>query len=87
MINRDEALRKLSSLDFMLMDLGLYLNTHNNDTVALHIYQKISKDAEELRQHYENTFGALNSRSYDEASCWHWINEPWPWEREHNYSI
>ena len=34
-MNREELLSSLTQLDFMAVDLGLYLNTHPDDTEAI----------------------------------------------------
>ena len=33
-MNRQEMLRRVQALGFVVVDVGLYLNTHPNDTAA-----------------------------------------------------
>ena len=84
---RDELLKKLTTLDFMLIDMGLYLNTHPDDRRAIAIHNQISADADALRKEFEAKFGPLCARTANEAESWQWINQPWPWEEESNFSL
>ncbi len=40
-MNREELLSSLTQLDFMAVDLGLYLNTHPDDTEAIDAYNQV----------------------------------------------
>jgi spore coat protein JB len=87
-IARDELLKKLSILDFMLMDLGLYLNSYPTCQKALAIHSQAAKDAEHLRQEYETKFGPLRSCSpYSDHTSWRWTQTPWPWETAANFTL
>ena len=87
-LDRDELLKRLSILDFMLIDLGLYLNVNPDDARALDIFSRASEDAEELRNAYESTYSPLIMRHQTSASNnWRWIADPWPWEAEANFQI
>ena len=92
-MNKDELLKSLMSLDFMAVDLGLFLNTHpENDpyickhedgtyyfTASVPEYDRIIRAADEVRSQYESQFGPLCSfRSYA-GGQWKWIDNPWPW--------
>ena len=86
--SRDEMLKRLSILDFMLLDLGLYLNNCPDDTSALSIHAAVAEDAEKLRKAYESAHGPLTKRNT--GSCgkrWQWIDNPWPWDTEFNFEI
>ena len=82
-MNRDEKINRLASLDFMMEDLALYLNTHNSDTEAIARYNKIAKKALALRQEYETEFGPLMSASFVNPSDteWVWVKGTWPWNK------
>lgn len=88
-MNRDELLNSLSSLDFMAVDLALYLNTHPNDAEAIAAYNKIITAADAVRTTYEKQFGPLCSfRSFaQDTSNWQWKDNPWPWQADFNYSL
>lgn len=85
---RDELLKKLTALDFVAVDLALFLNTHPCDKEAILAYNCVINEASEVRQEYEDNFGPLCSfRSCSEEERFDWINSPWPWEYTFNYSL
>lgn len=87
-MNRDVLLSQLAALDFMAVDLSLYLNTHPNNKVIINKYNSVIKEADMLRAEYEKLYGPLCSyRSPSPDNNWAWIDNPWPWDYCHNYSI
>ncbi|NLK38477.1 MAG: spore coat protein CotJB [Epulopiscium sp.] len=88
-MDRDEVLNNLTSLDFMAVDLGLYLNTHPTDAEAIAAYNQVIEAAERVRAHYEENFGPLCSfRSFaTNTSNWQWKDDPWPWQASFNNSL
>ncbi len=88
-MDREKILQSLTALDFMAVDLGLYLNTHPNDKEALEEYNKIITSANIVREKYESEYGPLCSfRSSDNNSdTWSWKNNPWPWEESFNFQL
>ena len=51
---RDDLLRKISALDFYIIDLGLYLNTHPNDKEALTKYNESVRQVNSLKRNLRN---------------------------------
>lgn len=88
-MNREELLNSLTELDFMAVDLGLYLNTHPNDQEAIAAYNQVITAADTVRGKYEMLFGPLCSfRSYaNNVENWQWKDNPWPWQSAFNYSL
>ena len=86
--DKDELLKRLSILDFMLLDLGLYLNNNPHDEKALCIYNQVAHDANAMRKNYEKTHGPLTARqSCYSGDSWQWIKEPWPWQSAANFCV
>ncbi|MBE6008164.1 MAG: spore coat protein CotJB [Lachnospiraceae bacterium] len=84
-MNKDELLKELMQLDFMAVDLALYLNTHPDDTDGIEQYNKIIRAADVVREKYENMYGPLCSfRSMSGKDRFDWTDEPWPWQKEFN---
>ncbi len=75
------ALCELMALGFALTELGLYLDTHQNDKEALGLYIKFAAMAKEGRKRYEEIYGPLRQSSVTEAG-YTWLDNPWPWEFE-----
>lgn len=86
-MNRDEMLKTLTALDFYLVDLQLYLNTHPNDRDALDKYNAIVAEANSLRQEYEKMYGPLTSFRSASKYPWQWIENPWPWQYQFNFTL
>lgn len=84
----DELLAELMMMDFMLVDLALYLNTHGDDHHAHLQYNNAARHAAALRAEYERTNGPLHSfRSMAPEARWTWADQPWPWEFEANFNF
>lgn len=85
-MNKKELLKEITAVNFSLIDLHLYLNTHPTDQTALTAYNSFAAQLRILRQTYEKCYGPLSYGEY--SSCpWQWINEPWPWECEANFKL
>lgn len=74
-------LGELQALEFVLLELGLYLDTHQNDSEAFALYQQYAALEKAGREKYESMFGPL----YQSAVAGHknfsqWIKDPWPWD-------
>ncbi len=84
-MNREELLCELMQLDFMAVDLALFLNTHPDDTKMIEQYNKTVRAADVVRDKYEKTYGPLCSfRSLSKADDFTWIDNPWPWMKSFN---
>lgn len=85
---RDELLKQLTVLDFMLVDLGLFLNTHPDEQEAIAEYNQVVIEADRVRAQFEQHYGSLCSfRSKSPTSSWIWPADPWPWCREGNFNL
>jgi len=71
--------RELMALEFMALDLQLYLNTHPYDNRALMIYANTVQRLNMVKANYERMYGPLTATSAN-SYPWPWINSPWPWE-------
>ncbi|MCQ1528198.1 spore coat protein CotJB [Lutispora saccharofermentans] len=80
-INKErlELLKEIMALEFSMIDLNLYLDTHPRDEKPLMIFAQYSCRLKDLKEKYENEYGPLTP---DRAanSEWKWIEEPWPWQ-------
>ena len=77
---REELLKKIKCLNFAIIELGLYLDTHVNDTKALCLYREYTNQLKNLKNEYQKIYGPLSI--YFPCKKWRWIEEPWPWEGE-----
>ena len=74
------ALAELMALDFAIDELGLYLDTHPDDSEALELFHSYIKLSCQGREKYEAMYGPLDQRYISANGKYTWINNPWPWE-------
>lgn len=75
-----KLLHELQSIDFVLTELTLYLDTHPNDSNAIAQYNQCMQERHQLAMLYEEKYGPLlQSRSYSRVP-WQWVESPWPWQ-------
>ena len=88
-MERELMLQKIMELDFIAVDLGLYLNTHPAESRAIEAYNQVIEAVDALRLKFEAAYGPLCSfRSYAaDTKNWQWINNPWPWQQDANTSL
>lgn len=73
-------LGELQALEFVLVELGLYLDTHQGDAEAFALYQQYSALEKAAREKYESMHGPVTQPAT--AMCKDfsgWIADPWPW--------
>ena len=80
MNERMELLKKLQTLDFLLMDTNSYLDTHPNDQKALSFYCRHLEIQKEIRAEFVKKYGPLTPNDFDCERTWAWVEEPWPWQ-------
>lgn len=80
--SKEELLDKIGMLDFALVDLGLYLDTHPDDGEALEYYTHFAKNVEMLRKEYTTKYGPLKmtDMANGEWDIWRWSTDPMPWD-------
>ena len=84
---RDTLLREITILDFMAIDLQLFLNTNPTNGEALIMYNDCVTRSNQLKKQYEADYGPLTSFRSDGQPNWNWITEPWPWEEQFNFDL
>lgn len=78
------ALNELQALEFVLVELGLYLDTHPQDKEAFALFQKYTALEQEGRERYEAAYGPITRMgvAQNSDSFAGWIRDPWPWNYE-----
>ena len=74
---REEMLKKIKCLQFAIIELALYLDTHPDDEKALCLHNRYSKEFKEVKDKYQKVYGPLTI-NYP-CNKWRWLEEPWPW--------
>jgi spore coat protein JB len=80
--DRNALFRKIHECEFMMIDLGLYLDTHPDCVQALNAFQKHRASYQKHAAEYERLYGPLTFYSVSSDTCWPWQQLPWPWEME-----
>lgn len=76
-----KQLHDLQAVDFVLVELTLYLDTHPNDMAALQQYNQFAHKRKTMVQEFELDFGPLMpfGHAYSKHP-WQWVETPWPWQ-------
>lgn len=75
----NSALAELQALEFVLVELGLYLDTHQDDAEAFALFQQYAALEKEGKERYEAMYGPLTQNAAANCKCYCWLKEPWPW--------
>ena len=78
-MTQEKMLKEIKCLQFAIIELGLYLDTHPDDERALCLHRKYARELKELKDKYQKAYGPLTINF--PCNKWRWIEEPWPWER------
>ena len=75
-------LMRLQEMEFVAIELNLYLDTHPCDKDALNDYNCAVEMVRKLMMEYEECFGPLLpfGMQLSKGSEWQWAEGPWPWE-------
>lgn len=74
---QQQMLNDIRSLNFAIVELAQYLDTHPNDRKALCLHQEYCEQYRDLSNQYQKIYGPLTI--YFPCDKWRWIDEPWPW--------
>lgn len=77
--NKNSMMIKLMALEFQVLDLALYLDTHTMDRDALVLHNKFSEELEVFKEAYRTEYGPI---TIEDTTCgkWAWADDPWPWD-------
>lgn len=75
-------LRKVQEMEFVAIELALFLDTHPCDGDALNDFNCAAEILDKYKREYEEEFGPLLGFGMGGLSKngWQWAQGPWPWE-------
>ena len=76
----DTPLGELMALNFVVHELGLYLDTHRDDREALQLFTEYTRLLRKGTETYIERYGPLEQTQVTEKTGYTWVNGPWPWE-------
>ena len=76
-----QLLEEIQAIDFVIVELNLYLDTHPDDFDAIQQFNDMTEQSMKLKIQYEQEFGPLMNfgRSYSNYP-FSWVDTPWPWQ-------
>ncbi len=76
-----KQLEELQVMDFVIVELALYLDTHPSDMDAIRQYNEYIKKRRTFLVQFEQEFGPITSFGYSYSRHpWEWKEAPWPWQ-------
>jgi len=74
-------LEELQQLDFALVELTLYLDTHPGDMQALQQFNQLAQQRQQVAFQFEMSYGPLLQFGHSYSKYpWQWAETPWPWQ-------
>lgn len=78
---QERMLCDIGMVDFAVVELTLYLDTHPQDKTAMEYFNHYNRIKNQLTKDYAVKFGPLNLSVADTYSKeWKWALQPMPWE-------
>lgn len=79
-MTREELLNRISEIQFVCVELNLYLDTHPDDANAAADYYSYSVMLNGLIKSYEQQYGPLLGFGHSAAAEGSWVCSQWPFE-------
>ena len=81
MDNRASLVHQIHALDFAILELNLFLDTHPCNETALHQFHAYLARRAALVETYEAQFGPYEvTADRVKGNRFTWVMGPWPWE-------
>lgn len=75
-----ELQRRIDEVQFVCVELNLYLDTHPDDEAAQRDYMSYSRELSELIEQYERQYEPLLNFGHCGTDTGSWVYSKWPWE-------
>ena len=77
-----EMIRQIQEIDFAIIDLNLFLDTHPHCTEALELFSELAHTSNNLKNEYQSKFGPLYASKCLNNTPFEWVDKcrKWPWE-------
>jgi len=79
-IKEEDLMKQIMALDFYIIDLQLYMDTHPWDCRAILAYNNTVYKSNMYRNAYERMYGPINVNLSPVKCPWQWTMNPFPWE-------
>ncbi len=78
-MSREQMLLRLSSIQFAMWEMRVYLDTHLDNKEAQKLYNKYCKQYEAMKEEFEEKYGPI---TLGDGNSDEWLKDPWPWDNE-----
>ncbi len=76
-----QLLHEIQAVDFVIVELTLYLDTHPSDMAAIQQFNQFALKKKQLVSQYEERYGPMLQFGYSFTQYpWQWNDTPWPWQ-------
>ncbi|MGN0328926.1 MAG: spore coat protein CotJB [Lachnospira sp.] len=80
--DRKALMMNIYELGFVLVETGLYLDTHPDDVQAIEYYMDIKEQYRKYIEKYSDYYGPIDKLHMSGDNYWMWVATPMPWEVE-----
>ena len=77
-------LAELQALEFVVLELGIYLDTHKDDAEAFSMFKQFSAMEKAAKAAYESKYGPITKETAATGDSYQWLSDPWPWNYGQN---
>lgn len=77
---KNRMLKDISIVDFALVELTLYLDTHPFDKQAMDYFNHFARIKEQLMAEFASRYYPLSKDTSRDTKQWNWVLTPMPWE-------
>lgn len=78
--SKEQLLRDIGIVDFVLIELGLYLDTHPMDRNAMEYFNHYSRIKYQMEKEFSIKYYPLRMDMAESNKEWRWGAAPLPWE-------
>lgn len=79
-VSKEALMNEIMALNFSIIDLNLYLNTHPCDRTAINYYNLYVQKYMMLVDRFQKMFGPITMGTFQSRCPWQWVENEWPWE-------
>ena len=76
-------MRKIQEIDFAIIDLNLFLDTHPQCQEAIELFKELAATSKSLKSDYQAKYAPLYVHNSTNSNSFDWVDkcEKWPWEK------
>ena len=77
---QEQLLESISTLDFVIIEITLYLDNHPEDSGAISRLKSVIEERNEKYQQYTCNYGPLKACDAPIGEQWLWAEQNFPWD-------